>query len=120
MPSAADHSEWASRNEKLFSELGASSGNWPDWCMTLLFYAALHEIMSTLTAQRSALAISLPRTHADRRGLLRQRWPDIATTYDALYGWSRRARYDCWLPAKFQIDLAAQQLVDLRQKLTTI
>jgi hypothetical protein len=53
-PSPKDHREWATRNEEFYSQqLGGCDAKQADWGLTVLFYAAVHEVQAFLKEHRA-------------------------------------------------------------------
>ncbi len=84
-------------------------GQWPDWAVTVVFYAVVHETQGWLLAQHVN-----PRDHRARKAELRARNSTLAGVYDTLYSWSRAARYDCWIPTQKHLVLAEKLLAQVR------
>jgi hypothetical protein len=88
MPTAEEHRAISRRNERFFDSIVDSE--WPDWAMTVLFYAALHEL-AALARERN---LPFPENHKEMKTVLRNEgWQDLATRYAVLLSRSYRARY---------------------------
>ena len=61
-----------------------------DWEVTTLFYSAVHVVDSYLVLVKN----TKPRTHAQRRKLVKQELSPIFDDYDLLESLSRKSRYD--------------------------
>jgi hypothetical protein len=90
MPTAEDHREISRRNERFYESIGGPEAAWSDWAVTILFYAALHDL-TALAIERN---LPLPEKHKDMKDVLRVRgWEALATGYATLLSRSWRARY---------------------------
>jgi hypothetical protein len=88
-----EHIRQAEHNEKLADTLSAG-GSYPDWAVTIYFYAAIHYVNVILVAQGP-----VPTSHEKRDPLVR-RHPNLSkiwNEYKALDIMSRNARYYCTL-----------------------
>jgi hypothetical protein len=104
---SGEHLAWAQQNEEAFKKFRAK---WPDWAMTALFYAAVHEVQAFLIDNNHR-----PETHTARNRLVKQYWgPTIYPPYDTLQQRSRDARYNCIMPSEDDLNRAVLTLAKLR------
>lgn len=123
MPAAATHREWAKRNKELFDYIGGAASHWSDWSMTLLFYAAVHEVSAFLVdnaATVQAAGLALPSNHAERKAVLRKCWPQLATYYEPLEQRSWGARYKCRRFGENEIKIGEKLLEGLRKEIAKL
>ncbi|HEV3323066.1 MAG TPA: hypothetical protein VG147_12870 [Solirubrobacteraceae bacterium] len=102
MPSATEHQSWAQQNKQFYEFIGGSHSQWPDWAMTALFYAAMHEIQAALVAmslrpkkhetRKSCCAKNgLPSRRFTKAYLVRAARRDMNATAIRNYGWHWRS-----------------------------
>jgi uncharacterized protein (UPF0332 family) len=113
--SAAEHQSWAQRNKAFYNHIGGSHSEWPDWAMSVLFYAAVHEIQAALVVSGSR-----PRDHTERMAMLREKWPSLGTLYDTLFTRSKQARYLCHRPSQAELALAEAALTQVRGEIAKL
>jgi hypothetical protein len=113
--SATEHQSWARHNEAFYQHIGGSRSQWPDWAMTSLFYAAVHEIQAALVASRSR-----PRDHTERIAVLREKWPSLGTLYETLYTRSKQARYNFHRHSQADLALAEMALAQIRSEIAKL
>src|SRR5262249_12026547 len=91
-------------NRTFYDHIGRDESPWPDWALTVLFYAAVHEIQALFADNRGTIIgyglrwpvkghterLAAPSAHAP--------WRPLEAHYGHLYGWSRKTRYDCDRP----------------------
>ena len=92
MPSAITHYQQAQANLGLHEQL-VRQHQYPDWALTVLFYAALHYIDACLHP-------SDPPDHAQRNSYIRRdsSLRSIYPQYRVLFEKSLDARYECYDP----------------------
>jgi hypothetical protein len=94
--SADEFRERAVDNEALAKHLGgAAATRWHVWVVTVLFYTALQEVNAFLLDSENLRA----GRHPDRNRAI-AKYGDISDPYMRLYGWSRNARYDHYVPER--------------------
>jgi uncharacterized protein (UPF0332 family) len=113
--SAAEHQSWAQQNEAFYQHIGGSHSQWPDWAMSALFYAAVHEIQAALVASSSR-----PRDHKERMVILREKWPTLGTLYETLFTRSRQARYECHRHSQADLALAEVALTQVKSEIAKL
>ena len=118
MASAKRHREKAAENEVLYQELKAGSPARPDWALTVLFYAAVHEIIAFLRVNQTTVDSygAFPKRHSEVISLLSDHapWSPLADQYKTFLIWSSRARYDLWEPGETDLKIAELQLQMVR------
>jgi len=104
VPTAEQHEAQAAANREFYDAIGGADSEQPDWALTILFYAAVHEI-GVLFANNRATIIGYrlkwpPETHSERKEVLRTHvpWNRLASHYGHFESWSRKTRYDCVRP----------------------
>ena len=85
------HLAQARHNFRLYQML-KDEGEFLDWAVTALFYAALHLIQACLI-DIAADAFDYPRSHEQRGSFIRRRLNEIWSAYRFLQNQSNRARY---------------------------
>jgi hypothetical protein len=123
--SASRHREWAARNEAIYKDVRQLHPEWSDWAITILFYAALHELKAVFIDAKphfQAQNLAIPQTHAEIKAALRTHppWKVLAAHYGSFLGWSKRARYHCYLPADMDLDLAERELKLIRDEISAL
>jgi hypothetical protein len=85
------HLAQARHNFRLYNKL-KDDGEFLDWAVTVLFYAALHLIQACLL-DIAADAFDYPKGHEQRDAYIRRKLSDIWLPYNFLQNQSTRARY---------------------------
>ncbi|MDR2590907.1 MAG: hypothetical protein LBC71_08000 [Oscillospiraceae bacterium] len=102
MPLTAEHQKQYKHNIKLLSHdvFEANDVYW-DWYVTILFYSALH--LAEKEISKSAIEV---KTHNERLKYIARLDPlnKISYEYYHLYNQSRRARYECVVFTKKELD----------------
>jgi hypothetical protein len=98
-PLAAEHLEHARHNHALYERL-ASEGQFRDWAIVLLFYAALHLVQAHAIQHGEPLR---PTSHEARREYVSRRLASFARHYTRLRRLSEDARYERWMPDEQQV-----------------
>jgi hypothetical protein len=97
MPARNDHETQWDSNHRLLVQLERQNA-FPDWVVTVAFYAALHSLERFL-----ALRNKHPTDHLDRKNLLLSYEPQLShqilRDYLDMYSMSIAARYECISPA---------------------
>lgn len=118
MASAQTHRDKAQENEAFALEIEAGTPKRPDWALTLLFYAAVHEVLAFLVDNRAICETygEFPKRHSERIALLDTHtpWRPLAALYKDFLIWSSKARYDLWPPGDNDLQLAKVQLRFIR------
>jgi len=91
MATAIDHREKARHNQACLASIDAAQ--FPDWAVTMAFYAALHLIEAVLVTHNRARPQC---THPIRNGIVQREYSTLWFPYRTLYELSRRSRYDCY------------------------
>jgi len=117
MPNEQSHLDLAKRNETFLQSINSST--FPDWVVTVAFYAALHYIDAFL-ARRGRIEVKGHGTREDSIKL----YPELFSTaiwYFQLKSASVRARYygDQLLPGEMSKH-TDQHLVNIRKTITRI
>ncbi len=94
MPSEAAHFDQVRHNLAFLDTFYAPTTPYPDWAVTVTFYAALHAIEAVLAQRRLH-----SQSHTERRRYVRQMFPSLWRLYYRLDVFSRRARYDGFRPS---------------------
>ena len=77
-------------NEKALDWLARASGaRFWGWEIVVMFYG----IVTALDGYAAAGGHPAPKSHTERRAIVRQHQPHLVNTYDILYGLSLEARY---------------------------
>jgi hypothetical protein len=119
VPTADEHRAQAAENLAFYNEIGGVASARKDWALTILFYAAVHEVAAFLADQKGAvigMGQKWPVTgHPDRITVLTKKvfWNRLATYYRNFYDWSRRTRYDCEIPDEERV----RKMEDLLQRI---
>lgn len=100
MPSRERHLSQANGNERFLGTFDLKQTPYPDWAITVAFYAAVHWVEAYFAEQNQHFDY-----HPHRNTRVGVDLPGIAANYMLLYSESRVARYDCT-----QITNAAAQL----------
>ena len=98
-PDAAKHLEQSRHNYRLFERLRAD-GEFLDWCVTALFYAAL-QLVDAYAAENNEPEFP---DHVQRRDYIRAEMQSVWVSYRRLEEASRRARYRLWFPTNMEIE----------------
>jgi hypothetical protein len=85
------HLAQARHNFRLYQKL-KGEGEFLDWAVTALFYAALHLVQACLIDIASD-AFDYPRSHEQRDSFIRRKLGDVWLPYNFLQNQSTRARY---------------------------
>lgn len=85
-----EHRAKAKNNRQFAKELLAGYPALADWAVTAIFYAALHHV----DARLAQAAGRHPKSHTERKLLVRQHAGAIYEKFRLLYERSREARYD--------------------------
>jgi hypothetical protein len=126
VPTAEQHRAQVAANRELYDEIGGRRSAHPDWALTILFYAAVHEIAALLVEKRGTVigsGYAWPvTTHGDRYGVLVKHtpWNRLATYYDNFYRWSRRTRYDCEMPDEDRLRKMEDVLERIREEIAAL
>lgn len=115
MPTPTHHREWAARADDTAKALGGPKTKWPEWVITLRFYAALHEVEAVLLDRDGHRS----EHHVDRNERVKSLGGDTVDPYMHLYRWSRDARYDCYVPDS-RINGSALLLAKVRAALSDL
>lgn len=118
MPSASEHQNWGRQNKQFYDSIGGSHSQWPDWAMTALFYAAMHEVQAALVSTGLR-----PREHKTRKAALREKtggWLAIAQLYESLFSQSCAARYECHRHSQLHLALAEHQLGEVQNEIAKL
>ena len=93
MPSVSEHEKQYSRNKKFIDV--AKEACYADWCMTAIFYAAVHLVEKILAENKKKHSES----HVDRGRQIEADFSlfpsTIQVAYKQLYSESMRSRYKC-------------------------
>lgn len=109
MPTAEQHRAQAAGNEAFYVEIGGADAVRPDWALTVLFYAAVHETAALLVDGRTTIiGYGLdwpPSTHRERKAALDRHppWQPIGSQYRNFESWSRKTRYECFKPDRSRL-----------------
>ena len=115
MPSKQVHIQQAVHNQQLCGVL--DNAHYPDWCVTVMFYCALHYVDAIL-AESLTGQVQHPQSHEYRNkgiGMLQVFTPQIHADYRALQTRSRMARYDHWRGSKNKQKFSKSALKQLEQ-----
>ena len=82
-----DHNRRA--RERLAGGKASGGGAFRDWEATLMFY----EIVIAVDGYAEIRGIPVPKSHKERRAIVKRHLPHLADQYDDLYGLSLEARY---------------------------
>ncbi len=93
MPSENEHLAQVHHNLAFLRDFYNPTTPYPDWAITVAFYAALHAIEAALAGQQLH-----SQSHIERRCYVRQLFPHLWTIYYRLDVFSRRARYEGFRP----------------------
>jgi hypothetical protein len=110
---AERHREWAASNEALYHALDRSK--WPDWAVTIIFYAVLHEVSAFLKDEIDYV----PGSHKEMKKTLTRRseWDRLLQFYEGAQDDSNKTRYRCYMPREMEVDLAAARLHGVRAEI---
>ena len=100
-PNAQAHISHAQRNYRLYEQL-RGAGEFLDWAVTGLFYAASHLVDAHATQAREPRF----RDHMDRRDYVSVALRPVERQYRRLESGTRSARYQMWLPANADLENA--------------
>ena len=90
-PASLGHLTKARSSLELFRKL-RTEGEFPDWAVTALFYAAMHLVQAHFV-EAAQSGFDVPRSHSERNTAVRLRLPTIDPNYTLLYNRSQWARY---------------------------
>ena len=117
MPTADEHRGISQRNEKVFNEIGGVDAAASDWAITVLFYAAHHEL-SALIRDRG---LPVPDDHREMKSTLRgQGLDELAVIHATLLSRSHRARYSGRRYTKDALQDSLGLLHELRVKIAEL
>jgi hypothetical protein len=125
MPSADEHRRWAQQNEEVYAEIGGRGARRADWALTILFYAAVHEIKAFFVdhpTEARAIYGRLPKTHGEIKETLRKnvQWRSLAAFYEQFLSWSKKTRYHCHMPREQELQFAERQLREIRAEIARL
>lgn len=126
VPTADEHRAQAAANRDFYDEIGGANSARPDWALTVLFYAAVHEIAAFLYDQRPTVignGCKWPVTgHPDRITALTKHapWNRLAVYYRDFYNWSRRTRYECEQPDSARLQKMEELLERIKDEIAAL
>jgi hypothetical protein len=119
-PKALFHVDQSRRNRDLSQNL-AQDGTFPEWAVTLLFYAALHLVQAHFVQTATSVA-NIPDNHKVRNERVRTTSQAIRKQYKSLYDLSIQSRYYPEIPratpaeiAHYRTSLFEPVVVELRR-----
>ena len=113
MARASEHVWQAGRNQVFLD--GIDPDEYPDWCVTVAFYKAVHLVEALLVRHRYETG-----NHLNRNNLLRDRFESVWRDYSPLYRLSRVARYWCLPMRTGDVEHARARLSSLERTLEAL
>jgi hypothetical protein len=119
VPHPKKHREQAKHNEALYEELGGAKSRFPDWSLTILFYAAAHEIQAFIVQTGTT---NRPSSHAERLKFLRASgiYSRLAQLYETLLDRSMETRYEGYRPTEAELLEAEALLAETRSEIAKL
>ena len=120
MPSHNKHVQQILQNRRVLAHLDVTCSDHRDWCATVAFYIALHQIDRYLAAK--GVKEELADSHKKRNwwiqttGDLKHAWPPYRSLYDA----SIDTRYLCRMPSEERLDALLENLDDVEQQVSKV